>query len=625
MQTAGARIAERLRALAREPGRIVAFAGPGNNGGDAFAAFALLAREYECVVYASPARTSVAGPRRCRGTRSHVPASRFARCLRTTRKPATRSRTRSSPSTRCSEPARACRFRMSIAARRGRSTRASVACSPSIFHPESMPQREPSTRTRFARAKRSRSAPLKPGLLLDPARENCGALWLAEIGIPDTILALQPRTFAALDDREFLALLPQRGAESDKRASGAPLVIAGSPQFPGAAVLCARAAARAGAGYVTVATPEGAANAAARASGRASGGRDSRRRHRRRSDRRPARHLKTQRIGSDRAGLGLDDRTGEIVRGFLARSELPAVVDASALFHLAKHLEPLRGKRVVLTPHAGEFARLSGLGTIREGERVARLREFVERTGITTLLKGRSTLIFDGVTMHVNVTGTQRARDGRERRRFDGDHGDAAFAGPGSGRRRYGRSLLARSGRAIGTARASHRRRGRRRNRESGPGSSDPSGDGSASPHLLGTRPFQSSFIDVSYQGTMSVQKSSPLSIFAVAVAALALAAGCSGQPHGSEAIPGTLAMRAPAAATNTISVTIQTLLPPGHAPHVVALGLELDGVRKSLVPINIGSTSCTKQHGGRIQLQSDVQNRARRALADGRRIQVAA
>jgi NAD(P)H-hydrate epimerase len=102
----------------------------------------------------------------------------------------------------------------------------------------------------------------------------------------------------------------------------------------------------------------------------------------------------------------LDDRTGEIVRGFLARSELPAAIDASALFHLAKHLDVLRGKPVVLTPHAGEFARLSGLGTVREDEREARLREFVHRTGITTLLKGRATLVFDGETMHVNATGT---------------------------------------------------------------------------------------------------------------------------------------------------------------------------------------------------------------------------
>ena len=60
----------------------------------------------------------------------------------------------------------------------------------------------------------------------------------------------------------------------------------------------------------------------------------------------------------------------------------------------------------MLTPHAGEFARLSGEGTVKEIERVTRLRRFVERTGVTTLLKGRSTLIDDGTTLHVNTTGT---------------------------------------------------------------------------------------------------------------------------------------------------------------------------------------------------------------------------
>jgi len=66
----------------------------------------------------------------------------------------------------------------------------------------------------------------------------------------------------------------------------------------------------------------------------------------------------------------------------------------------------LHGKKIVLTPHAGEFARLSGKGTVKEDERVDRLREFVDRTGVTTLLKGPATLIYDGTTMHVNTTGT---------------------------------------------------------------------------------------------------------------------------------------------------------------------------------------------------------------------------
>ncbi|HEX3672431.1 MAG TPA: ADP/ATP-dependent (S)-NAD(P)H-hydrate dehydratase, partial [Candidatus Cybelea sp.] len=55
----------------------------------------------------------------------------------------------------------------------------------------------------------------------------------------------------------------------------------------------------------------------------------------------------------------------------------------------------------------GEFARLSGRGTVAPGTRVERIREFVERTGITTLLKGSDTLIYDGNgPVHINPTGT---------------------------------------------------------------------------------------------------------------------------------------------------------------------------------------------------------------------------
>lgn len=247
---------------------------------------------------------------------------------------------------------------------------------------------------------------LKPGLLLTPGRWHVGELWLADIGLPKDILQAQPAEFWAMDDPEFLELLPQRGDSSDKRSSGAPLVIAGSQQFPGAAILTSMGAARAGAGYVTTATPQAAAL--------------------------PLRmHLVEQVVvtidpdsSADEVvndllevakrcssivmgpGLALDDRTGDIVRRVAQQTELAIVADASALFHFAKNLEALRGKKIVLTPHAGEFARLSGKGTVKEDERVDRLREFVNRTGITTLLKGAATLIHDGTTMHINTTGT---------------------------------------------------------------------------------------------------------------------------------------------------------------------------------------------------------------------------
>jgi hydroxyethylthiazole kinase-like uncharacterized protein yjeF len=406
MQTAGERIAERVRAHARGgSGRIVAFAGPGNNGGDAFAALAYLAHDFECIVYAAPvdapSKARAAAQERARKagvTARDFPANETA--IATVLKGAlvaidgmfgTGSRLP------LPEP-----YALAAAALDSRTICVIAADIPSGIDAATgavAPGAVRATETVTLGA-------VKPGLLLDPARKRCGELWLADIGIDAGILGAQPQPFAALDDDAFLRLLPKRGVESDKRASGAPLVIAGSAQFPGAAVLCARAAARAGAGYVTVATASAAANVlrghlveqvvvaipdAVTPEAAVTDLLDI------------SKHNGAVAIGP---GLGLDDRTGEIVRGFLTRSELPAVIDAGALFHLAKHLDILRGKRVVLTPHAGEFARLSGLGTISDGERVSRLHEFVERTGITTLLKGRATLIFDGITTHINVTGT---------------------------------------------------------------------------------------------------------------------------------------------------------------------------------------------------------------------------
>ena len=105
-------------------------------------------------------------------------------------------------------------------------------------------------------------------------------------------------------------------------------------------------------------------------------------------------------------GLGLSDAMGEIVRGVMAATHLPIVADASALFHLAKHLPEFAHKPLILTPHAGEFARLSGQGTVEPHERLPRLRAFVAEYGITTLLKGRTTLVADRTSVHINATGT---------------------------------------------------------------------------------------------------------------------------------------------------------------------------------------------------------------------------
>lgn len=403
MRAAGDRIADAAARYARGR-KIVAFAGPGNNGGDAFAALALL-RDYECVVYAQAAPNPSAA-------RRDAESRAAANGLRVQPFPESREAARAAVTdcalivvglvgtgARLPLPPQ---YAPVIEAANESGIPVLAIDIPAGIDGERGAVVEPALRA----AATVTLGALKPGLLLMPGRECVGDLWLGHIGMPPETLDAQKRTFAALDDAEFLQLLPQRGDASDKRSAGAPLILAGSEQFPGAAVLCAMGAARAGAGYVTVVTPQPAAPAL--------------RAHLLEQvvttidPSKTAQQVVDESIDMSRRnsaiavgpGLGLDDRTGEIVRGIVAKSDLPIVADASALFHFAKNLDLLRGKRIVITPHEGEFARLSGKGSIKEGERVERLREFVERTGVTTLLKGQSTLIYDGATMHVNTTGT---------------------------------------------------------------------------------------------------------------------------------------------------------------------------------------------------------------------------
>ena len=408
MRAAGRRIAEVI-AEALDPATIVAFAGPGNNGGDAFAACAEL-REFRsgnlsCTIYAQRCSAPSAGRRDAeeRARAAGVTIAEFP----STYEAASKALAGAS----CVIDALfGTGARLPVAEPYASAVHAMNDCARPVLAvdiPSGIDALTGAVKDPAVRASLTVTlGAVKPGLLLDPARDCVGTLYLGEIGITQAMFREQALEYAALDDDAFAALLPHRAQTSDKRSAGAPLIIAGSHQFPGAAILCAKAAARAGAGYVTVATAAGAAatlrmhlveQVVTEMSEVAS------------VDAvidqllETATHCSAVGIGP---GLGLDDRTGAIVRGFLRKTTLPFVADASALFHFAKHLDVLDTPRAVITPHAGEFARLSGKGTVPNEHRVQRLREFVERAHCTTLLKGRTTLIDDGQTMHMNTTGT---------------------------------------------------------------------------------------------------------------------------------------------------------------------------------------------------------------------------
>src|SRR5579859_6709038 len=180
---------------------------------------------------------------------------------------------------------------------------------------------------------------------------------------------------------EILQLVPRRSPRDNKYSAGAVLVVGGSRGMCGAAALAARAAFRADAGYVTIATQaesipileslvveavkrplEDVFDAAGRAGALAIG-----------------------------PGLGRGDEQKALVRRLLEETDLPAVVDADALFGL----EPFtRSAPTVLTPHSGELARLLGLeSSWVDAHRLAALDRAVETFDCVVLLKGNDTLV----------------------------------------------------------------------------------------------------------------------------------------------------------------------------------------------------------------------------------------
>jgi NAD(P)H-hydrate epimerase len=110
-------------------------------------------------------------------------------------------------------------------------------------------------------------------------------------------------------------------------------------------------------------------------------------------------------------GLGQLPETSRFTTGLLLATTLPAVIDADALNILAKEPELIaklaKGRTIVLTPHPGEMARLTGMKVAEiQANRLETARAFAERTGVTLVLKGARTLVAhpDG-RVAVNTTG----------------------------------------------------------------------------------------------------------------------------------------------------------------------------------------------------------------------------
>ena len=214
----------------------------------------------------------------------------------------------------------------------------------------------------------------KPGHLLYPARGLLGRLILADIGIPDSVLAAVPAT--TWHNEPGLWVLPVLGAQSNKYTRGVVSICAGQ-SMPGATRLCASGARAAGAGLVRVAA--GAAAGAYRL-GQPGLIVDEAALESLLEDRR--RHVWV-------CGPGLSEaEVGEALPRLLD-SGRSILADAGALTACAGRPDSLRGVSVI-TPHTGEFARVFGAVGANPP---AQVRQAARQINAVVVLKGASTLI----------------------------------------------------------------------------------------------------------------------------------------------------------------------------------------------------------------------------------------
>ncbi|MBV9862203.1 MAG: NAD(P)H-hydrate dehydratase [Alphaproteobacteria bacterium] len=225
----------------------------------------------------------------------------------------------------------------------------------------------------------------KPGHLLLPGRIHCGETVLAQIGIEDAVLDRIAPTIVANDPAWWLDELPRPGLDSHKYSRG-HAIVAGGAVMTGAGRLAARAAARLGAGLVTVASPvEAFPIYAAALTGVIV---------------HPVRGLedfaalladarRNAALIGPGAGLGAETQAKTLA---ILAAEKRTVLDADALTCFAEHPQSLFAairSPCVMTPHEGEFGRLFKA----PGSKPERALGAARASGATMLLKGADTVI----------------------------------------------------------------------------------------------------------------------------------------------------------------------------------------------------------------------------------------
>lgn len=239
----------------------------------------------------------------------------------------------------------------------------------------------------------------KTGLLFHPGRSYTGELHVIDIGFPEKIIEKHSDRVFYLGRKAAREKMTPRPPDIHKYRAGCVLVIAGSKRYRGAAALTAEAALRSGCGMLYLALPEAVR---AKVTGQlrevifislpeTPGGTIANGVHEELES-----HLARAHAVAIGPGLDRNDETDAFVRDFVINCPKPIVVDADALSAFAGRAGELKKAKapVIITPHDGELARLTG-GVVPTTpfDRLAFARTTAQKLGVTLVHKGAPTLI----------------------------------------------------------------------------------------------------------------------------------------------------------------------------------------------------------------------------------------
>jgi len=252
----------------------------------------------------------------------------------------------------------------------------------------------------------------KPGMLLPPGRECSGEVIVADIGIPPQVIRKQNIKQHIVEEDDVRVYLPRLNPADHKGKAGHVFILAGSPGMTGASALAAEAAMRSGAGLTVVGIPRSL---------------------------NPILEVKlteamTQPLPENDCGylcadsfedclerlewasvvafgpgIGRNPDTAKLLKLLLEKLDKPLVIDADGLNLLADNPTLLKKlhRNTILTPHPGEFSRLTNL-SINDivADRIATARKWAKKWGVILVLKGSPSLTAspDG-DVYINSTG----------------------------------------------------------------------------------------------------------------------------------------------------------------------------------------------------------------------------